>query len=65
MARPIRIEYAGASYHVIDRGNRRNQIFFNNTDYFIFLEKLEKYAVLYTSFILSSWGNNKEDKINN
>jgi putative transposase len=27
MARPIRIEYAGALYHVTSRGDRREDIF--------------------------------------
>lgn len=28
MARPIRIEYAGALYHITSRGNAREAIFF-------------------------------------
>ena len=27
MARPLRIEYPGAHYHVINRGNAQNEIF--------------------------------------
>ena len=27
MARPLRIEYPGAYYHVINRGNNRGKIF--------------------------------------
>ena len=53
MSRPIRIEYAGASYHVINRGNRRNQVFFSDSDYLIFLDKLEKYSILYDVIIYS------------
>lgn len=33
MARPIRIEYEGAIYHVTSRGNERKKIFFGETDY--------------------------------
>jgi putative transposase len=32
MARPLRIEYEGAVYHVTSRGNARNEIFLNETD---------------------------------
>jgi len=30
MARPIRIEFAGAVYHVMARGNERRAIFFDD-----------------------------------
>ncbi len=32
MARKLRIEYPGAIYHVINRGDRREAIFQNDTD---------------------------------
>jgi hypothetical protein len=32
MARPLRIQYPGAYYHVMNRGNRREDIFINDTD---------------------------------
>jgi len=32
MARPLRIEYAGAHYHVTSRGNERKAIFRDDTD---------------------------------
>ena len=38
MARPIRIEYAGALYHVTSRGNRRDDIFVGDGDRLIWLE---------------------------
>ena len=31
MARPLRVEYPGAYYHVINRGNNQEKIFKNNT----------------------------------
>ena len=37
MARSIRIEYAGAFYHVIARGNRREAIFLDDDDRRTFL----------------------------
>ncbi|MEI6421359.1 MAG: transposase, partial [Lentisphaerota bacterium] len=40
MARPLRIEYPGACYHVVNRGNQRNRIFFSPMHYELFLEKL-------------------------
>lgn len=53
MPRPIRIEYPGACYHVINRGNHCNQVFFSDDDYIIFLEKLAEYATLYGVFVYS------------
>lgn len=38
MSRPLRIEYAGALYHIISRGNERNSIFFHKNDYVRFLD---------------------------
>ena len=32
MPRPLRIEYAGAQYHVISRGDRREAIFLSDSD---------------------------------
>lgn len=42
MARPLRIEYAGAIYHVTGRGNERRTIFRSDTDRRRFVEKLEE-----------------------
>ena len=33
MARPLRIEYEGAFYHITARGNEQKRIYFNKTDY--------------------------------
>ena len=40
MARPWRIRYAGAKYHVTSRGNGRQRIFFGAEDYARFLCQL-------------------------
>jgi|TARA_R110002050_G_scaffold55818_1_gene125548 REP-associated tyrosine transposase len=40
MARPLRLEFAGALYHVTARGNRREMIYEDQGDRFVFLEKL-------------------------
>ncbi len=44
MARPIRIEFAGAVYHVMARGNERRAIFFDDQDRRRFLETLAQMA---------------------
>jgi REP element-mobilizing transposase RayT len=33
MARPLRIEFKGALYHILSRGNERRNIFFGDDDY--------------------------------
>ncbi len=40
MARPLRIEYAGALYHLTSRGDRREDIYLDDIDRVIFLEVL-------------------------
>jgi REP element-mobilizing transposase RayT len=50
MARPLRIEFPGAFYHVTSRGNRRQPIFLADEDRYFFLNCLrdahEKFAVV-------------------
>ena len=41
MARPLRIEYAGALYHVTSRGNGREDIYLEDKDRVLFLEVLQ------------------------
>ena len=38
MARPLRIEYAGALYHVTSRGDRREDIYHDDQDRLIWLD---------------------------
>lgn len=45
MARPLRIEYQGAFYHIISRGERRENIFIDDRDRLKFLEKLGETAL--------------------
>jgi hypothetical protein len=40
MARPLRIEYDGALYHLTSRGNNRSSIFRDDSDRAIFLDTL-------------------------
>ncbi len=42
MARPLRIEYEGAFYHVTSRGNERKRIFSAKADYNQFKRYLQK-----------------------
>ncbi len=42
MARPLRIEYDGALYHVTSRGNEKREIFLDDEDRLNFLEILKK-----------------------
>lgn len=44
MARPLRVEYAGALYHVMNRGNRRERVFRRQADYELFVERLGRFA---------------------
>ncbi|OYD16284.1 hypothetical protein CH333_03725 [candidate division WOR-3 bacterium JGI_Cruoil_03_44_89] len=54
MARKPRIEYEGAFYHVITRGNKRVVIFRDNGDRVRFLEKLKEYKTRY-NFVLYAY----------
>src|SRR3990167_8702835 len=47
MSRPLRIEYEGAWYHVINRGAGRRKIFIDPKDYDLFFELLNE--------ILETW----------
>ena len=42
MARPLRIEFEGAFYHITSRGNLRDRIFFDDKDRETFLEILRR-----------------------
>ncbi|MCL0036928.1 transposase [Thermodesulfovibrionales bacterium] len=42
MSRPLRIEYPGAWYHVMNWGRRREDIFLSPADYGVFIEVLRK-----------------------
>jgi REP element-mobilizing transposase RayT len=42
MARKLRLEYEGAIYHVMNRGDRREPIFLDDKDRLLFLETLEQ-----------------------
>ncbi|GAB7025467.1 REP-associated tyrosine transposase [Geotalea toluenoxydans] len=56
MARPLRVEYEGAVYHVTARGNERGKIFFSKRDYEKFKGYLaiakEKYGFILHAYVL-------------
>lgn len=56
MARPLRIEYEGAVYHVTSRGNEGRRVFFSKSDYKKFLDYLElaqeKFRYLLHAYVL-------------
>ncbi len=47
MARPLRIEFEGAFYHVTSRGNEQKRIFISKRDYEKFSEYLYEAQVKY------------------
>lgn len=47
MARPLRIEYPGAWYHILNRGRRREKVFFSQDDYKEFLKLLGECTELF------------------
>jgi REP element-mobilizing transposase RayT len=56
VARPLRIEYEGAIYHVTGRGNEQRKIFFSRRDYEKFkeyiAEGLDKYGFILHGYVL-------------
>jgi len=52
MARPLRIQYPGAYYHVTCRGNERRRIFYDEEDYSVFIEKLDLSLEIYNVVLL-------------
>jgi REP element-mobilizing transposase RayT len=53
MARPLRIQYPGAYYHITCRGNERKKIFLDDQDYQDFLEKLSLSLDIYNVALLA------------
>jgi len=54
MPRPLRMEYPGAVYHVMSRGNRRDKIFRDRLDYERFLTTLQE-ACEKTGWQVHAW----------
>ncbi len=47
MARPLRIEFPGACYHVMNQGKNYNKIYQDDSDYKLFIEKLGELSQSY------------------
>ena len=47
MARPLRVEFPGAIYHLTSRGNARQKVFFTDTDRQVFLNTLTQVVSRY------------------
>jgi len=64
MARPLRIEFEGALYHVMARGNARSDIFFDDEDRQVFIDNLERvcgrfvWRVWAWCLMQNHWGHN-------
>src|SRR5260370_42273829 len=59
MARPLRLDYAGAVWHLTSRGNARGDIFYNDHDRLDFLELLAEVVrrfgwIVYTYMLLDN-----------
>ncbi len=48
MARPLRLSFENAFYHITARGNRREKTFYSDRDKEIFLKKLEEMLIKYS-----------------
>jgi len=59
MGRPVRIEYAGALYHITSRGNERRKIFLETGDRIKFLDLLrdyhDRYGILIHAYVLMDY----------
>jgi putative transposase len=54
MARKLRVEYEGAIYHIMNRGDRREAIFRDDGDRLLFLETLAQ-ACQKTDWQVHAW----------
>ena len=54
MSRPLRIEYAGALYHVTSRGNERKAIYREKSDFNLFLDTLADVCDRF-NWVIHSW----------
>jgi len=56
MARPLRLAFENACYHITSRGNRKKSIFYTDKDRSVFFEKLNetfnKYSVVCYAYCL-------------
>ena len=55
MVRPLRIEYEGAVYHIISRGNERKEIYCDTRDRSLFLDLLRQVNQRYLWLCHAYW----------
>ncbi len=55
MARPLRIEYEGAFYHVTAKGNEKGKIYFTKADYEKFKQYIAEAEKKYGIHCLPPW----------
>ena len=53
MSRPLRIEYPGAWYHVMNRGRRGEEVYVERKDYRLFIETVKESAELFNVKVLA------------
>ena len=54
MSRPLRIEYPGAWYHVMNRGCRHERVFEEDSDYLSFIALLRDASKLWETGVSAS-----------
>ena len=54
MSRPLRIEFAGALYHVTSRGNERRAVFWEEADFDLFISVLEEVCDVF-NWVIYAW----------
>ena len=54
MSRPLRIQYAGALYHITSRGNERKPIYQDEADFRLFMATLEEVCDRF-NWVIHSW----------
>ena len=54
MSRPLRLEYPGALYHITSRGNERRPIYWEDSDYQLFLSLLGEVCEHF-NWIIHTW----------
>ena len=55
MSRPLRLEFAGALYHITSQGNGRNLIYLQDDDFELFLQILANMVNSPEEWLWSSW----------
>ena len=65
MARPLRINFENAVYHILSRGNRKEKIFYSMEDKLVFQKKMNKTFQKYSFICYAYCLNHKYQDIVN